>query len=86
MEKQAAPDNYMVWAILCTILCCTPLGIVSIIYASKVNTLYYAGEYVEAYEASQKAKKYAIYGAVLGFIMLPFIIALNFLNLFVSNY
>lgn len=29
MEKQAAPDNYMVWAILCTILCCTPLGIVS---------------------------------------------------------
>jgi hypothetical protein len=86
MEKQAAPDNYMVWAILCTILCCTPLGIVSIVYASKVNTLYNAGEYVGAYEASQKAKKFAIYGAVMGFIMLPVIVALNILSIFVSNY
>jgi len=76
----------MVWAILCTILCCTPLGIVSIVYASKVNTLYNAGEYVGAYEASQKAKKFAIYGAVMGFIMLPVIVALNILSIFVSNY
>ena len=31
------PDNWLVWAILSTILCCLPLGIVSIIYATKVD-------------------------------------------------
>ena len=29
------PDNNLVWAILCTVLCCLPLGIVSIIKSTK---------------------------------------------------
>lgn len=44
--------------------CCLPLGIVSIIYAVKVDGLYKAGEYEDAQEAADKAKKYALYGAV----------------------
>ncbi len=31
------PDNNLVWAILCTVLCCLPLGIVAIIKSTKVN-------------------------------------------------
>jgi hypothetical protein len=42
------PDNNMVWGILTTILCCLPLGIVSIVYASKVDSYYAAGQYTAA--------------------------------------
>ena len=38
------PDNNLVWAILSTILCCLPLGIVAIVYASKVDGLYNQGD------------------------------------------
>ncbi|MCD8166876.1 MAG: CD225/dispanin family protein, partial [Bacteroides sp.] len=31
------PDNYLVWAILSTVLCCLPAGVVSIVYSVKVN-------------------------------------------------
>ena len=54
------------WAILSTVLCCLPLGIVSIINSTKVDNLYQQGKYEEAQEAADKAKKYAIYGAIIG--------------------
>ena len=60
------PDNNLVWAILSTILCCLPLGIVSIVYSCKVNGLYEQGRYKEAQEAADNAKKYAIIGAICG--------------------
>ncbi len=34
------PDNNLVWAILVTVFCCLPLGIVSIVKSSQVNTLW----------------------------------------------
>jgi hypothetical protein len=60
------PDNYLVWAILTTICCCLPFGIVSIVYAAKVNSLYTAQQYDLALEASRNAKKWAIIAAVSG--------------------
>ena len=60
------PENYLVWAILCTVLCCLPLGIVSIVYSNKVSGLWAQGRYHEAYEASNNAKKWAIISAVVG--------------------
>lgn len=50
------PNNYLVWAILGTIFCCLPFGIVSIVYASKVDGLWLAGNYFAATEAARKAK------------------------------
>jgi len=60
------PDNYLVWAILSTICCCLPFGIVSIVYAAKVDGLYSGGQYQQAREASENAKKWAIISAVVG--------------------
>ena len=62
------PDNYLVWGILVTIFCACgmPLGIVSIINASKVGSAYAAGDYEGAMKASKDAKKWAIWGAVVG--------------------
>jgi len=50
------PNNFLVWAILSTIFCCLPFGIVSIVYASKVDGLWYAGKYAEAQDAASKAR------------------------------
>ncbi len=58
------PDNYLVWAILSTICCCLITGIVSIVYSTKVDGLYAAGQYAEAQAAANSAKKWAIAGAI----------------------
>ena len=48
--------NYLVHAILATIFCCVPFGIVSIVYAAQVNSKLMAGDYAGAVDASNKAK------------------------------
>ncbi len=58
------PATYLVWAILATLLCCMPFGIVSIVKASQVSTLYYQGNYAEARAASRAARNWAIASAV----------------------
>lgn len=65
----APPPNYLVWAILSTILCCVPAGIVSIVFATKVNSKWQAGDQAGALKASNNAKTWAIVAAVLGVIV-----------------
>jgi hypothetical protein len=65
-QGQREPENYLVWAILCTVLCCLPLGIVSIVYSTKVSGLWVQGRYAEAQAAADNAKKWAIIGAIVG--------------------
>ena len=73
-----APDNNLVWAILCTVLCCLPLGIVSIIKSSKVKELWANGDHAGAQKAADDAKKYAIWGAAIGVIVLVIYLILVF--------
>lgn len=74
------PDNYMVWSILATVLCCLPLGIVSIVYSGKVNDYWEQGRSVEAKEASDKAKMWAMIAAGGGLLssMIGFFILIAF--------
>ena len=51
--------NHLVWAILVTIFCCLPFGIVSIVYAAQVNGMVAAGNIDGARQASQNAKTWA---------------------------
>ena len=67
-NQGSKPDNNMLWAILSTLFCCLPLGIVAIINAAKVDGLYRSGDYSGAQEAANNAKKYALYGLVIGII------------------
>lgn len=64
------PDNYLVWAILSTIFCCLPFGIVAIVYAAKVNSLYSVKQYALALDASNKAKNWTVAAAVTGFVII----------------
>ena len=67
-NQGSKPDNNMLWAILSTLFCCLPLGIVAIINAAKVDGLYRSGDYSGGQEAADNAKKYALYGLVIGII------------------
>ncbi|OBF88726.1 hypothetical protein A5790_22330 [Mycobacterium sp. 852002-51152_SCH6134967] len=64
------PDSNLVWGILVTVLCCLPFGIVSIINAAKVSGLWSQGQYAQAQKASDDAKKWAIWGAIAGAIVI----------------
>lgn len=66
---QPEPDNYLVWAILCTVMCCLPFGVVSIIYSTKVSGLWAQGRYGEAQAASASARKWALIGAIAGAVV-----------------
>ena len=49
-------DNYLVFAILTTVLCCLPAGIPAIVYASQVNSKLQLGDVAGAQLASKNAK------------------------------
>lgn len=72
MSGETVP-NYLVWAILTTVFCCIPFGIVSIVYAAQVNAKLAGGDYRGAIDSSSKAKTWAIVAAVCGVI--PFLIS-----------
>jgi hypothetical protein len=70
MGMQGKPNNYLAWAILTTLFCCLPFGIAAIVSASKVDSLYASGQYAEAQRASDSAKKWSIWAAVTGLVVI----------------
>ena len=58
--------NYLIPAILSTIFCCLPLGVVSIIFATQVNSKVATGDIAGAMEASRKAKMFSFIAVGLG--------------------
>lgn len=71
------PDNYLVAAILTTLFCCPPTGIVSIIYSTKVSALWMQGLHDEAQAAANNAKRWAIISAIVwGVLLVGFIVFL----------
>jgi hypothetical protein len=58
--------NYLIPAILSTVLCCLPLGVISIIFATQVNGKVASGDIAGAMEASKKAKMFMFIAVGLG--------------------
>lgn len=65
MQMGPPPQNYLVWAILATILCCWPLGVPAIIFSSQVNSKWAAGDRAGAIESARKAKSFAMWSAIV---------------------
>lgn len=68
------PKTWLVESILVTILCCLPFGIVGIINAAKVNSLYDQTKYEEAKRFSGNAKKWTMIGLIIGLIYIIFVL------------
>jgi hypothetical protein len=64
------PENNLVWAILSTVMCCLPLGIVAIVKASQVNSLWFQGFHAEAHRAADEARKWAMGSAIASGVLI----------------
>jgi uncharacterized membrane protein len=64
----ANTSNYLVPAILSTVFCCPPVGIISIIFAAQVNSKIAAGDIAGATESSGKAKMFMFVAVGLGLL------------------
>ena len=59
-------ENWLVEAILVTLLCCLPFGIVGIVYAAQVNSKVAAGDQTGAETARKEAAKWTKIGFWVG--------------------
>ena len=71
-EESTAPaplvhvPNYLVQAVLVTVFCCQPFGVVSIVFAAQVNGRVASGDIEGARRMSQDARKWAWLGFWVG--------------------
>ena len=72
--------NYMTQAVLVTLFCCVPFGIVAIVNATRVNNKALAGDIEGAQEASDNAYKWIVISFILGLIVISLNIAFAFLQ------
>src|ERR1700712_2848264 len=79
LSTQTPPKNYLVEAILVTIFCCLPLGIVGIVFASQVNSKFAAGDYEGALRASKDAARFTKIGFIISIVLIAFWCAFLFL-------
>lgn len=71
--QEPCPPTNLAWAIISTVLCCLPAGVVAIIYAVKVTNKYNAGDIEEAKKASETGAWWCIASIILGLICQPFL-------------
>ncbi|MFZ0731987.1 MAG: CD225/dispanin family protein [Candidatus Sulfotelmatobacter sp.] len=76
----ATVQNYLVFAILATVLCCLPAGIPAIVYAAQVNGKLQAGDFAGAQEASRNAKMWCWISFGLGLATFAITIGLALLG------
>lgn len=76
-EKPDASDNgpaptYLGWSVAATLLCCTILGIVAIVYSVKVRNANDRCDYAEAWRCHRALELWLIAAIVLGLVSTPF--------------
>ena len=69
--------NYLIPAIVATLLCCLPTGVASIIFATQVNAKIAAGDIAGAEAASKKAKMWMFISIGAGILVWVVAILLN---------
>lgn len=76
IPQGATVPNYLVFAILTTVLCCLPAGIPGIVYAAQVNGKLQQGDLAGAQAASNNAKMWCWISFGLGLAWFAVVIVL----------
>lgn len=76
VEVRPMPKSWLIESVLATVFCIHVFGVVAIIYASKVESAYYAGDYETSEDSSKKAKMWLFIG--LGIMAAGFLILILF--------
>lgn len=74
------PPAWLLWSVLAAIFCCTPAGIVAIVYSSQVSSRYWKGDIEGARRASHQAEAWIIASVVAGVAMSAFWLPLMLLG------
>ena len=64
-----APNNFLVPAILVTLFCCMPAGVVAIVYAAQVNSKWNAGDVVGAQSSARNARTWTFVSLGVGLFL-----------------
>ncbi len=78
-EKMPRVENYLVFSILVTLLCCLPLGIAAIIKSSQVDKELAIGNYEGALAASKQAKTFNLIGVISGGVFVLIWVVVTFI-------
>lgn len=81
----APPPNHLAFAIVVTVLCCLPLGIPAIVYASQVNTKAQAGDMAGALESSRRAKMWSWWALGVGLVAVGLYVVLGIMAAIAEN-
>lgn len=65
------PPTYLAWSVVVTVLCCIPIGVVGIIFSSKVTNAWRTGDMEKAEKYSEWAQWCIISAIALGLLMSP---------------
>ncbi len=73
------PKSWLIESILVTIFCCSyfPITIIGIVYATKVESRFYAGDYEGALAASREAARWTkigFFGSILLAVIIPLMV------------
>lgn len=82
MTEPVCPKTWMAESILVTVFCCLPFGIAGIVFASRVSSLYAAGNYEAALQASKNAGKWTKIGFIVGLVAIVLYLLLYGVTLF----
>ena len=89
-KPNSVPKTYLTESILVTLFCCLPFGVVGIVQAAKVESLFLAGNYQAAEQTSLNAKKWykrALWSGVIFFVLyILFLLATTYFFINPNNY
>ena len=71
VQPQPRPNTYLVWNILLTVLCCSPLAIAGIVTGAMCNSRYNSGDYDGARRMSHVTEWLVILAIVFSVLGLP---------------
>ncbi len=73
-------DNHLAKAIIVTVLCCLPFGVVAIVNSSKVDPAVARGDYDEARRKSEEANKWANWSIIASAVVIGLYLLLMFIG------
>ena len=82
-QLQYPPRSYLVFAILVTIFCFWPTGIVALVSALSVNSLWKAQQHDRARKASRRARNWGLLTLAIGIVALVLVVfwaSITYLN------
>ncbi|MDE6715159.1 MAG: CD225/dispanin family protein, partial [Muribaculaceae bacterium] len=70
-DMKQCPPTFLVLSIIMLLCCCTPFGIVAVVYASQVRSLYLSRQYEKAEKYSRNALIWCVVALFAGMFYIP---------------